>query len=77
MPANPFKDQLKKVQAELGKAQKELEAMQEKQRKKPDAGARSAIQEAKNRMAPLQAEEGELLRAISRAAGGRQLGVEP
>jgi hypothetical protein len=77
MPANPFKDQLKKVQTELAKQQRELETLQDKQRKNPDTGARAAIQEAKNRLAPLQNEEGELLRAISRQAGGRQFGVEP
>jgi Skp family chaperone for outer membrane proteins len=54
MPANPFKDQLKKVQTELAKQQRELETLQDKQH-----------------------EEGELLRAISRQAGGRQFGVEP
>jgi peptidoglycan hydrolase CwlO-like protein len=76
MPANPFNDQLKKVRAEAAKAQKELEALQEQNRKKPDVSLRYQIQEAKNRLAPLQNEEGELQRAISRLAGGRQFGVE-
>jgi hypothetical protein len=77
MPANPFNDQLKKVRAEAAKVQKELEALQDKQRKSPDVALRYQIQEAKNRLSPLQNEEGELLRAISRQAGGRQFGVEP
>jgi hypothetical protein len=77
MPANPLKDQQKKLKTEIAKALKELEALQEKQRKNSTVETRYAIQGVKNRLAPLLDEEGELARAISRMAGGRQLGVEP
>jgi Skp family chaperone for outer membrane proteins len=72
-----FQDELKRVRAEAAKMQKDLEALQEKQRKAPSTELRYQIQEAKNRLAPLQNEEGELQRAISRQAGGRQFTVEP
>jgi hypothetical protein len=71
-----FKDQLKQVQTKLQKEYAALEKLQETQRKEPDMGRRYEIQEAKNKLAPLQAEEGELLRTISRLNGGKQYTIE-
>jgi septal ring factor EnvC (AmiA/AmiB activator) len=71
-----FKKQLKEVQTKLEKEMAALEKLQEEQRGKPDTGRRYAIQEAKNKLAPLQAEEGELLRTISRLNCGKQYTIE-
>jgi hypothetical protein len=77
MAKDPLKAQLQGAQGKAQKAQAELDKLKAEQQKNPTVERRAAIREAALRLGPLLDEQAELQRAVSRAAGGRQFGVEP
>ena len=70
---NVFETRLRELEKDIASREKELAGLQERLRGNPyDDATRRAVQDAKRALIPLTEERGELARAVSRLAGGKQ-----